>query len=107
MKAQGFRPRGVAVLIGMLANKDAAGFLKPLWPWIGSLHSVTVEGHASHDAALFEKHAVDHAVPVAHHAGIGEAVAAIAAAGAPQAVLITGSLYLAGEVLAANGQQPD
>ncbi len=107
MKGQGLGPCSVAMVIGMLANKDAAGFLAPLWPWIGSLHSVAVEGHASHDAALFERHAAEHAVPVAHHDGIGQAVAAIAAAEAPQAVLITGSLYLAGEVLAANGQLPD
>lgn len=107
MKAGGFRPRSVALLIGMLANKDAGGFLKPLWPWIGSLHSVTVDGHESHDAATFERLAVERAVAVAHHAGIAEAVAAIAAADAPDALLVTGSLYLAGEVLAANGQPPD
>lgn len=107
MKAQGFGQRGVAVLIGMLANKDAAGFLKPLWPWIGSLDSVAVEGHASHDAATFARLAADHAVKVAHHGGLAEAVAAIAARSAPEAVLITGSLYLAGDVLARNGQAPD
>lgn len=107
LKAQGLGPRGVALLIGMLANKDAGGFLKPLWPWIGSLHSVTIGGHESHDAAMFERLAIARSVPVAHHAGIAGAIAAIASAGAPEAVLVTGSLYLAGEVLAANGQPPD
>lgn len=108
MKAQRLPPRGVTMLIGMLANKDASGFLAPLWPWVGALHSVSVAGHASHDAALFETLAVEPAIPVAHHDGIAEAIEAVAAAPqSPQALMITGSLYLAGEVLAANGQTPD
>ncbi|MET0362718.1 MAG: bifunctional folylpolyglutamate synthase/dihydrofolate synthase, partial [Sphingobium sp.] len=94
----------LSVIIGMLANKDAAGFLAPLWPLIGALHSVPVAGHAHHDGALFAALAAEQGIVHEHHSSLAQAVEAIAANDAP--VLMTGSLYLAGEVLDANGQAP-
>jgi len=93
----------LTVLVGMLANKDAGGFLEPLWPMIGALHSVPVAGHAHHGGAVFAALAAEHGVPHLHHDDLD---AAIAAAGGNNPLLLTGSLYLAGEVLEANGQPP-
>ncbi|HEX7821557.1 MAG TPA: folylpolyglutamate synthase/dihydrofolate synthase family protein [Sphingobium sp.] len=94
----------MTVLVGMLANKDAAGFLEPLWPMVGALHSVPVEGHAHHDGAVFAALAAKHDVIHSHHATLVQAIAVIRKGVTP--VLLTGSLYLAGEVLDANGQAP-
>lgn len=93
----------LTLILGMLANKDAGGFLEPLWPVIGGIHSVPVPGHAHHGSDVFAALAAEHGVPHRHHGGLREAVAAIEGHGP---VLLTGSLYLAGEVLAANGQMP-
>ena len=96
-----------SLVIGMLANKDAEGFLAPLWPWIGSIKCLPVSGHEAHDAAMFAALAAKRAVPCTQYGDVAEAVAAIAEDSPPHAVLIAGSLYLAGEVLSANGQEPD
>ncbi|HEX7872511.1 MAG TPA: bifunctional folylpolyglutamate synthase/dihydrofolate synthase, partial [Sphingobium sp.] len=96
----------LTVLLGMLANKDAAGFLAPLWPLIGAIHSVPVEGHAHHGGAVFAALAAEHGLPHSHHATLSDGIAAIASEGSVNPILLTGSLYLAGEVLDANGQPP-
>lgn len=99
--------QGLTVILGMLANKDAAGFLAPLWPWIAELHSVPIPGHESHPGALFAALASARKVPHRHHAEMADAIATVATPGAANPVLITGSLYLAGTVLAANDQPPE
>lgn len=96
----------LTVLLGMLSNKDVDGFLEPLWPMIASIHSVPVQGHAHHDGTAFAALAAEHGLPHAHHATLEDGVAAIARAGGTDPILLTGSLYLAGEVLNANGQAP-
>lgn len=96
----------ITLIIGMLANKDAAGFLAPLWPMIGALHSVPVEGHAFHDGGVFADLAGAQDVPHRHHASVADAVASAARDGIAGPILITGSLYLAGTVLEANGPLP-
>ncbi|MET0364711.1 MAG: folylpolyglutamate synthase/dihydrofolate synthase family protein [Sphingobium sp.] len=96
----------LTVLLGMLANKDAAGFLEPLWHLIGAIHSVPVEGHAHHDGAVFAELAAEQGVRHSHHVTLSAGIAAIAAAGGANPILLTGSLYLAGEALDANGQPP-
>jgi dihydrofolate synthase/folylpolyglutamate synthase len=94
----------MTVLIGMLANKDVAGFLEPLWPMIAALHSVPVKGHAHHGGEVFAELAMKQGIAHSHHASLTEAITAIQTDDAP--LLITGTLYLAGEVLDANGQAP-
>ncbi|CAN5277816.1 folylpolyglutamate synthase/dihydrofolate synthase family protein [soil metagenome] len=96
----------LTALVGMLANKDAGGFLEPLWPMIGALHSVPVEGHAHHDSRVFAALAAEHGVPHSHHAHLTDALVTIASENSDSPLLLTGSLYLAGEVLEANGQTP-
>lgn len=96
----------LTLLIGMLENKDVAGFLAPLRPCLGAIHSVPVEGHAYHGAEAFAALARDWGI--AHHAHAGlEAAAESIGRDTYGPLLIVGSLYLAGEVLKANDQLPD
>ncbi len=83
--------------LGILLNKDADAIVAALAPHALSLTFVPVPDHEHHDpAGLAERFG-------------GRAVASIAAALAdlPEPRLVAGSLYLAGEVLAASGQAPD
>jgi dihydrofolate synthase/folylpolyglutamate synthase len=99
----------VHVIIGMLKNKDALGFLTPFASKIATLTAVPIPGHEHHlptalcDLALSELHIAD-----ARPAGdIVTALTRVAGPHAPANVLICGSLYLAGEVLRLNDQVPD
>ncbi len=100
--------RPVTLVLGMLVNKDAEAVIGILSPSVGHLVAIPVPGHAHHApeslaaiARTFGKTADIAATPA-------DALDRIAATGtAPQLVLIAGSLYLAGEVLAANDQPPD
>jgi dihydrofolate synthase/folylpolyglutamate synthase len=100
--------RPLVIIVGMLSTKDSAGFLKNFSGLARRIIAVPIQN--------------DKAVPAAALAEIGASVGipslaqdsiehAIAIAGkldlhpAPR-ILITGSLYLAGEVLAANGTLP-
>ena len=97
------------LVLGMLANKDAAGLLAPIASRVVSLTGVPVPDH--------EHHAPTDLAASAATLGIREtgtapdaptALAAIAERnGGPVTVLILGSLYLAGAVLGANGQLPN
>ncbi|MGD9809717.1 MAG: folylpolyglutamate synthase/dihydrofolate synthase family protein [Sphingobium sp.] len=97
----------LTLLIGMLANKDVAGFLEPLRGAIGAIHSVPVEGHAHHGADVFAVLAEQWGIAHVPHPTIEAAADGIMADGATRPLLITGSLYLAGEILKANDQPPD
>lgn len=97
----------VALVTGILANKNAAGLLAPLAPLAGYLVAVPVPGH--------DHHAPAELAGVAHELGVPEVGTAFSltaalehlAAGPPATVLILGSLYLAGEALALNDEAPD
>jgi dihydrofolate synthase/folylpolyglutamate synthase len=99
--------RPLTMILGMLANKDAPGYLAPLAPHVGTLVAVPVPHHASH--------APDDLARIAAAAGVARTGSAPDVATAlsniadatPSAVLIAGSLYLAGEVLRANDEAPD
>lgn len=99
----------VHVILGMLKNKDAAGFLKPFADKIASLHAVPIPGHEHHDPKdlcrlVQDDMGVSNTYPVAT---VSEALDRIAATKPSGDVLICGSLYLAGEVLRENEQIPD
>jgi dihydrofolate synthase/folylpolyglutamate synthase len=99
----------VQVIIGMLMNKDALGFLAPFAHKIESLFAVPISGHEHHDPLDLCRIAKDDlGIAVAASVGnVDAAMAQIATHDQPSNVLICGSLYLAGEVLRANGQVPD
>ncbi len=99
----------VHVIIGMLKNKDALGFLKPFAHKIASLYAVPIPGHEHHDPEELCRLIQDglgtpFAKPVDN---VTVAFRRLAADYEPVNVLICGSLYLAGEVLRANNQVPD
>jgi len=106
---QGWRHRPVHLVFGMLRSKDAAAFLSTLAPWADDMVTVAIPGEA---ASLGADEAAAIACGCGHRAAAAESVAAGlrrhagAAAAQPARVLICGSLYLAGAVLAENGTEP-
>lgn len=103
----GARDRPAHLILGMLANKDARGLLAPIAPYARSLHAVPVPHHECHDPADLAKTAATLGIESATAADPAEAIAAIGTLDPAPLILILGSLYLAGEVLAANGELPD
>lgn len=97
--------RKLDVLIGMLANKDVAGFLAPLKDAIGHIHNVPVPGHECHGPEQFAGLAAGWSIGCTAYGGLDQTVSALRTSDAP--ILICGSLYLAGEVLRLNEQLPD
>lgn len=93
-------PRPVALIVGMLANKDAGGFFEALRGSEAQVFTVTFEGASAEPEAL---------AAVARGRGMGampcnsvaDALDRALALGAGR-VVICGSLYLAGEVLGAS-----
>ena len=96
--------RPLHIVCGLLANKDAAGVIAALAGRRATLHAVSVPGHASHAPAALAAIARAHGMDGRTAPDVAGALDAIRDA-AP-AVLIMGSLYLAGEVLRENGQEP-
>lgn len=95
----------VHVVVAMLEAKDAKGYLEPLSPHLASLTAIPVpDGHEGHAPTALAAIASDLGIASSHAPSLEEALRAVPA-GAP--VLVGGSLYLAGEVLRANGEVPD
>ena len=102
--------RPVHLVLGMLANKEPRGLLAPFAPIIRSLQAVPIADHAHHSPRDLGRIATDLGINAAPAVGVAQALSAIAARADPAhppVVLILGSLYLAGEVLAANGELPE
>ena len=99
----------VHVIIGMLMNKDALGFLTPFAHKIESLSAVPIAGHEHHDPLdLCDWAQNSFRIADARHANsVTDAIEQLAGRQAPANILICGSLYLAGEVLRLNDQSPD
>lgn len=96
----------VLVILGMLANKDAQGWIATMQRCAAGLIAVPVPGHAHHAPADLEAVAESLGIPAAAAPDVATAVA-MAATMPDVPVLIAGSLYLAGDVLKANLQLPD
>jgi dihydrofolate synthase/folylpolyglutamate synthase len=92
------------LIFASLANKDPVGMLEPFRGIVAGVHAVPIPDHACFapdelvDIAGAQGFAAD------AHDNVAEALAAIPT---DARVLIFGSLYLAGAVLAANDQPPD
>ena len=100
-----WRDRPLDLIYGMLDTKGAAGFLAPLAPLADSLKAVRIPGEA---ASLTAEAAAAQAVQAGIEAAPADSVMAalkaiVEAADRPGRILICGSLYLAGQVLAENG----
>jgi dihydrofolate synthase/folylpolyglutamate synthase len=102
----------IDLVLGMLANKDMAGFLAALAPVTRTLVAVPVPGHAHHApeaiTAAARESGIRHfgqATDVPSALGI---IATLARKEKPaRGVAIMGSLYLAGAVLQLNDEVPD
>jgi dihydrofolate synthase / folylpolyglutamate synthase len=97
------------LICGMLANKDALGFLRPLASRMASFNALPIHGHAHHDPKdlcwrVQEQLGIVWLYPTG---SVETALAKIADEDANATVLICGSLYLAGEALRANNELPD
>jgi dihydrofolate synthase/folylpolyglutamate synthase len=97
--------RPLHLVVGMKQAKDSAEFLRPIMPFAATLWAVAEPG---------QHLALPVAAIVAASGGVARpgptvaaALAAIPKSGPPARVLICGSLYLAGEVLKADGWTGD
>lgn len=97
-------PRSIHLITAMLANKDAGAIIEPLLPKIASITAVPVPGHDHHPPSAFETAAKG--LPVASAIDVIAAIASLSPK-RTDSVLIAGTLYVAGEVLKLNGQEPD
>jgi dihydrofolate synthase/folylpolyglutamate synthase len=95
------------IIMGLLANKDVHGFLEPFAGMAAEIRAVPVPGHACHAAADIAAAARPLGLSVQAATDAESALAEATRDGAAATILIGGSLYLAGTVLAANGTPPD
>jgi dihydrofolate synthase/folylpolyglutamate synthase len=97
------------LIFGLLANKDAPGVLDPFRGRAPTLHAIPVPDHEHHAPAALAAVARAAGMAAMTATGVEGALAWVARhadPARPPVVLIMGSLYLAGAVLAANGQPP-
>lgn len=95
--------RPVTIVLGMLANKDARDVVRLLAPSATRLIGVPVPGHEHHAPAALADLARTFGVAADTADTLPAALSRVAD---PGVVLIAGSLYLAGEALAANDEHP-
>jgi dihydrofolate synthase / folylpolyglutamate synthase len=97
-------PRPTTMILGMMGQKDAAGFLEPFRGLIVDIRIVPVPG--TQEAPADPKQLAEKARALGFHvdldADVPSALRAIGSTPPAHRVLICGSLYLAGHVLALN-----
>lgn len=92
------------LVFGMMTTKDAAGFLRPLARHAVSARAVPIPGHAAYSPREACAHADEVGLRCLPADDVATAVEdLLASEPGPFRILICGSLYLAGEVLKANG----
>jgi dihydrofolate synthase/folylpolyglutamate synthase len=97
------------MILGVLANRDPAGLLHPFRGRAMTVHAVPVPGHDHHPPADLARAAREAGLAAMTADSAAEAIGWIARhadPARPPIVLVMGSLYLAGEILEANGQAP-
>jgi dihydrofolate synthase / folylpolyglutamate synthase len=100
--------RPLVMIVGMLSSKDCEGFLRNFTGLARHVVAVPIANDKAVPAAELADIARGIGIPAIAREDIGGALAAAADLGLAPAprVIITGSLYLAGEVLALNGTPP-
>jgi len=95
-------PKPGGLVLGMLDTKDAEGFLAPFAGLVRHIRTVPIAGtEAAQDATALAKAAANMGLAATVAADVESAVLELSAAeSAPIRILICGSLYLAGQVLA-------
>lgn len=101
-------PRPLVLIVGMLASKDSEGFLMNFGGLICRVIAVPIQQDTALPSEKIAQAARRVGIPAETSDSVSEALATISALGLDPAprILITGSLYLAGEVLAANRTLP-
>jgi dihydrofolate synthase/folylpolyglutamate synthase len=101
-------PKPVALVLGMLTTKDATGFLAPFRGLVRRIATVPIKGaELGRDAADLAAIALSLGFAAAPAGDVKEAIVSLQqAVGAPLRILICGSLYLAGDVLAVQEGSP-
>lgn len=96
----------VALVVGMLANKDPAGLLTPFASLASNFVAVPIPGHAHHAPQALADTA--RSLGISSAAIADDLSSALRRLGnpAPPLILILGSLYLAGEALSLNDELP-
>jgi dihydrofolate synthase/folylpolyglutamate synthase len=96
-------PKPLILILGMLRTKDAAAYIRPFKGLAKRIIAVTVPGEPnSFPAEELAQIARAEGVAAQSAASIEAAIAAARTARGPARILIAGSLYLAGNVLAAH-----
>ena len=103
------KPAPLYIICGMMANKDAFGFLRPLSSHVTELMGVEVIGEDSHPAEKIVEFAKRAGITATTSPSVEQALREIAAKdnGKMVRVLICGALYLAGKILKQNDLLPD
>jgi dihydrofolate synthase/folylpolyglutamate synthase len=104
------RPRPLALVCGSLSSKDTGAFLRAFRGLAQEVIAVPIHGpHGGRSVQDIAELAQAEGLPVASCEGVGQALDFLAARDwpTPPRILVAGSLYLAGEVLAENGTPPD
>jgi dihydrofolate synthase/folylpolyglutamate synthase len=96
--------RPLHLLFAALTPKDAAGILKPFTGLADAVQTLPISYHDCRDPNALAEMARAMGFKAYARESIGQALAAIRK---PSRALVFGSLYLAGEALAANGTIPD
>ncbi|MDP2354792.1 MAG: folylpolyglutamate synthase/dihydrofolate synthase family protein [Beijerinckiaceae bacterium] len=107
---EGRNSRPLILISAMLASKDMDGLLRPFAGLAREIVCVPMSGDsATHAPQAMAQAAAALGLTASLAAGVPEALRAMAARDwpTPPRILIAGSLYLAGEVLRANGTIPD
>lgn len=92
------------LIFGMQTTKDASGFLRPLARHAQTARAVPIAGHAAYTPPEACARAAEVGLDCLPANDIGAALEdLLATQPAPMRILICGSLYLAGDVLARNG----
>jgi dihydrofolate synthase/folylpolyglutamate synthase len=96
--------KSLHLIFASLATKDPSGMLEPFLGVAERVHTVQIPGHSSFSPDDLAEVAAEFGFKAEAHENLEQALAAIPL---DARVLIFGSLYLAGSVLAANDQVPD
>jgi dihydrofolate synthase/folylpolyglutamate synthase len=96
--------RALHLVTGVLTTKDAAGLLAPFRGVVDQVHATAFDHPLAMAPDQLAADARAQGLFARSHSGLKQAIAAVPA---DAALLIAGSLYLAGEVLALNDELPD
>ena len=94
----------LVLLFASLASKDAAGTLRPFKGIAAEVLALPIDGHDCRPPQELAHLAESMGLPARARSGLADAMTALRK---PARVLVFGSLYLAGELLALNGPLPD